>query len=408
MSRCRTSRGFAVAVAALAGLAALPGCDGAPQSQAATRPPRPVQLVAAGTAELPTKVSVSGVLAAQEELVVALQVAGRLATLAVDVGDVVASGAVIATLAPRDFELDVARAEAAVAAAEATLGVAPGAQLDNFDVEAVPTVREGNAVVVEAKQRRDRVATMVQGQINSGSELDTVALAVAVAESRLQRARDDVRTAVASARLRRVELQQAQKRREDSTVEAPWTGRVAQRHVVAGQVLAMGAPVVTLLRVDPLRLRLRVPDRPAMGVVAGQLVEFTVDGDAAATVHTGRVVRTGPAIDRGDRTRLVEAEVANQEGALLPGAFCRAQIVTAPAVPVVTVPRSAVVSFAGVDRVFTVEPGKDGGKKTKGVIVQLGRAVGDQVEVVKGVAAGAQVVRDATGLSPETPVVVAE
>jgi RND family efflux transporter MFP subunit len=412
MSRRSRARAVACALPALAlsaVFAALPACDGKQQASAlASRPPRPVQLVAAGMAQLPTKVAVSGVLAAQDELVVALQVAGRLATLPVDVGDVVAVGQVIATLAPRDFELDVARAEASVTAAEAVLGVAPGAELDHFDVEAVPTVREANAVLVEARLRRDRVAAMVQGQINSGSDLDTAAATLAVAESRLQRSRDEVRTAIAAARLRRIELQQAQKRREDSTVEAPWSGRVAQRHVVAGQVLAMGAPVVTLLRIDPLRLRLRVPDRPAMGVAAGQTVEFTVDGDAAATQHTGRVVRAGPAIDRGDRTRLVEAEVANVDGVLLPGAFCRAQIVVAPAVAVVTVPRSAVVSFAGVDRVFTVEAGADGAQKTKGVIVDLGRAVGDQVEVVRGVDAGTRIVRDATGLSPETLVLVAE
>jgi RND family efflux transporter MFP subunit len=401
-------------------------CGGTPASQGQVRAPRPVKLVAAGTAALPQKVAVSGVLAAQEELIVGLQVGGRLATLAVDVGDVVAADAVIAALAPRDFELEVERAEAAVVAVEARFGNPGEVDLERFDIETVPAVRETAAVVEEAKSHRDRVVTMVQSQLQAGSELEVATAALAVAQNRLQRARDDVRTALAEARLRRVELRQAQKRSTDSTVRAPWAGRVAQRHAVAGQVLAAGDPVVTLLRVDPLRLQLRVPDRPAMTIVAGQAVEFTVDG-LGDVVHRGVVVRTGPAIGRGDRTRLVEAEVGNADGKLLPGAFCRAAIVTAPAVPVVVVPRSAVVSFAGVDRVFTVgEPAPPGagrggarapaasapatakGTVAKGRIVQLGRIVGDTVEIVQGLQAGERIVGDALGLSPETPVVVAE
>jgi RND family efflux transporter MFP subunit len=436
---------------ALAAALALPGCGrGTPASQAPPRPPRAVALVAVGTAPMPEKVAVTGVLAAQEELIVGLQVGGRLATLPVDIGDVVAADAVLAALAPRDFELEVERAQAAVVAAEARFGQPGEVDLERFDAESVPAVREAAAVVEEARLHRERVATMVQGKFQAGSELETATAALAVAENRLQRARDDVRTALAEARLRRVELQQAQKHLADSTVRAPWAGRVALRHAVAGQVLGVGDPVVTLLRVDPLRLQLRVPDRPAMTIAAGQAVEFTVDG-LGDELHHGVVVRTGPAIVRGDRTRLVEAEVANPDGKLLPGAFCRAAIVTAPAVPVVVVPRSAVVSFAGVDRVFTVgapapprgsgggpapgapaarpagaapaapeappAPPTNGGGSgdgapqrlvAKGRIVQLGRAVGDAVEVVQGLQAGERIVVDAVGLSPETPVTVAE
>ncbi len=398
--------------------------DGAPRGGGAPpRPPVAVQLVAAGTVALPTKVAVTGVLAPQEELVLGLEIAGRIASLPIDVGDVVQQGAVVATLAPREFELEVALAKAAIVAAEARLGIDTAGDLEGFDVEAAPAVREAAAVVTEAKLHRDRIADLVQQRMQPGSELESAAAALSVAESRLQRARDEVRTWAAEARLRRVELLQAEKRLGDAVVSAPWTGRVAQRHAVAGQVLGAGDAVVTLLRVDPLRLRLRVPDRLAMDVAAGQPVEFTVDG-GGDTVHEGRLVRVGPAIERGDRTRLVEAEVPNADGALLPGAFCRAAIVTAPAVTVVVVPRSAVVSFAGVERVFTVgdadtsdrpappsapangSRGAAAVQVAQGHIVTLGREVGELVEVVHGIEAGTRIVRDATGLAPQAPVTV--
>lgn len=394
-------------VLALAVLSACGQPAGQGAANAAPRAPKPVRLVAAAAASLPTKVAVSGVLAAQEELVLGLEAGGRVAALAVDVGDAVAAGDVVAALDPREFELSIERAEAAVAAADARLGLGTGADPAAFDVEQAPSVREAEAVVVEARLNRERVAKLVEGSLQASSQLEVATAALAVAENRLRRARDDVRTWIADAKLRRIELAQAHKRLRDAHVKAPWPGRVAVRHVAVGQVVQPGAPVVTLLRVEPLRLRLRVPDRLAFGIAAGQTVEFTVDG-VDGLERAGKVVRVGPAIDRGDRTRLVEAEVGNADGALLPGAFCRARVVVAEAAPVVTVPKAAVVTFAGVDRVFTVAKDKDGALRAKGLLVELGRPVGDAVEVVRGVAVGDRVCAEAIGLSPEAPVQVVE
>ena len=379
-------------------------CNGRQGTQAPVRPPLAVDLVTSSTRELPRKAAVSGVLAAQEELVLGFEVTGRLQTLDVDVGDTVAEGTVVAALATREFELAVQRARAVIVAAESKLGVQSGSDLEQIDVEATPSVREANAVLVEAKANRERTAEMVQEKLQPQSQLETAEAVLGVATSRLQRARDEVSTTLAEARLARVEALQAEKRLADCVVKAPWPGRIAARHAAVGQVVRSGDSVVTLLRVDPLRLRLRVPDRLAADVAIGQLVEFTVDG-AEGLQRTGRIVRAGPAIDRGDRTRLIEAEVKNGDAALLPGAFCRAQIVTAPAQPVVVVPRSAVLTFAGVQRVFSVVDA-DGKSKAKGHIVQIGRTVGDEVEVSSGLAAGVTIVRDATGLTPEMPVTV--
>ena len=406
-------RSFALLALLFASTAACGG--GKPQGAAGgpSRPPRPVQLVAVGTAQLPRHLAATGALAAQEELVLGLEVGGRLATLGVDVGDRVEPGAVLAALDDRDLQLASQRASAAVAAAEARIGVPSGASLERFDVEQTPAVREAKAVLIEAGLNRDRVATMVEQNMQSGRDLDAAEATRAVAESRLQRARDDVRTQIADAALRRVEVAQAEKRLVDSRVVAPWAGRVAARHVTAGQVVAAGAPVVTLLRTEPLRLQLRVPDRAAAEVAVGQVVRFTVDGPAAVMEREGRVVRIGPSIERGDRTQLVEAEVGNADGALVVGAFCRARIVTAPAQPVLAVDQRSVVSFAGVDRVFVVEPRSktDPTPVAKGRIVELGRTIAgkagpEQFEVLRGIAAGDRIVADATGLAPETPVQV--
>ncbi|MCC7396201.1 MAG: efflux RND transporter periplasmic adaptor subunit [Planctomycetes bacterium] len=399
--------------------AGLPACRqrAAAPAGGRAREPMPVQLATVAAVPLPTKVAVTGVLAAQEELVLGLEVAGRLETIVVDVGDAVAAGAVIAALAPREYELAVQRAEAALVAAKSRLGTVAGAdpaagdtageRAAGLDLDGLPAVREAQAVVVEARLQRDRTATMVQQKMTPESAYDSAAAALAVAESRLLQARDQARTWLAEAELAQIELLQAQKRLADSVVRAPWAGRVAVRHATAGQVLASGAPIVTLLRIDPLRLRLRIPDRLASETAIGQTVEFTVDGRDGA-VRTGTIVRAGPAIERGDRTRLLEAAIPNADSVLLPGGFCRAQIVTAAAAPTLVVPKLAVLSFAGVHRVFEVLVGPDGQVRAKGRVVEPGRDLGERIELRSGPAVGTRIVADATGLSPDQPVVVRE
>ena len=412
----------------------LSACSGGEQALArAAKAPREVALHLVGTADLPRVVGVTGTLAAQEELVLGLQVGGRLQQLPVDLGDRVEAGALLAALDPRDFELELQRATAALATAYAKLGRADSGDrgsgdrgsgdlgsrdLGQVDLETLAPVKEAQAVLQEAQLQRERVVTMVQEQLSPPAELDSADAALAVAQSRLQRARDEARTQVAEVLQRRIELQQAEKRLADASLRAPWPGRVAARHASAGQVLAAGAPVLTLLRTDPLRLRLPVPERLASAVAVGQRVDFTVDGDAGRQpggeaqqglgAQHGTVVRLGANVDRGNGTVMVEAAVENAGGVLLPGGFCRASIVVAKAEPVLVVPKSAVVAFAGVERVFTVEQGKDGAQKAKGLIVDLGRSAGDQVEVLRGLASGTRIVRDAAGLTPEQAVKVVD
>ncbi|MBK8101215.1 MAG: efflux RND transporter periplasmic adaptor subunit [Planctomycetes bacterium] len=380
----------------------LVACGGQPEAARGTVAPKAVTLVTVGTVPMPRAIEVTGTLAAHEQLELGLQVGGRLARLPVDVGDRVTGGQEIAGLDEQDFRLQHDRASAALGAAMARLGLLPDDGIAGLDLEATAPVREATAVLGEAKLSRERTADLVQQNLRARAELEVAEAAVAIAESRLQGARDDVRTWIAETRQRQVEFAQAEKQLRDCRLLAPWDGRVARRHVSAGQFVGTGDPVVTLLRLHPLRLRLQVPERLLGGVAIGQAVEFVVDGTLEPAAKRGIVVRLGAEIERSSRTLLVEAEVANPEGELLAGGFCRARIITEPAAPVVAVPRSAVLSFAGVDRVFTVQGGK-----AQAVIVKLARAAGDLIEVTSGVAAGAQIVAAPQGLVHNAAVTVA-
>src|SRR5205814_1664312 len=139
---------------------------------------------------------------------------------------------------------------------------------------------------------------------------------------------------------RRSELELARQQLTDTVILSPIDGAVSLKMASVGEYLNAGAPIATLVRVHPLRLRVPVPEREGAGVRVGYVVKLTVDGDP--TVYGGRVVRLSPIVEQQNRTLLVEAEVPNERASLRPGSFARVDIVTDVSQPVITVPASAI------------------------------------------------------------------
>src|SRR5437016_10737228 len=132
-------------------------------------------------------------------------------------------------------------------------------------------------------------------------------------------------------------------------------GVVQEKKASVGEYLAAGAPVVDVVRIDPLRLRVEVPERESHNVRNGQSVRVTVEGDSESFL--GYIKRLSPTISEQNRVLSVEADVRNN-GRLKPGAFVRAEIVTNQTATAATVPASAIVTFAGIEKVIVVENGK--------------------------------------------------
>jgi RND family efflux transporter MFP subunit len=361
--------------------------------------PRQVHVVPAAEDMVARGTVVTGTLAAEEEIVLSFKVPGRLSTLAVDLGSRVQQGQTIARLDPTDFHLRVQQAEAALQQARARLGLAPHGTYDRIDPEHTPVVRQARAMLNEAQRNYERAVGLWKRQLIARAELDTAVTNQQVAEGRYQDAIEEVRMRQAVLSERRSELEIARQQLLDSALQAPIDGAVRQRHASAGEYLAAGAPLVTLVRTHPLRLQLSVPERAAMRVQVGQAVHVKVEGDPA--VYEGRVARLSPAISEEDRTLLVEAEVPNQHGRLLPGAFAEAEIITAAEERAVFVPASAIVTFAGIDKVLTVDDGMSVEKP-----VQTGRRVDDRVEIVAGLRPGELVVMEPGNLVGGQPVSV--
>jgi RND family efflux transporter MFP subunit len=345
-------------------------------------------------------VTVTGTLAAEEQVMLSLKVTGRLDEMLVDLGSPVRRGQPIARLTPTDFELRLRQAEAALQQARARLGLEPTGEDETVDLEKTGLVRQARAALDEARRQRERFATFVQRGISARAELESADAQVQIADGRYQDALEEVRNRQAVLAQRRSEVALARQQLDDTTLRSPIDGVVRERHAFAGEYRAAGTPIVTVVRQNPLRLQLSVPERAATGVRLGQAVRVTIEGDS--TEYRGRVARLSPAISEDTRTLPIEAEVPNEEGRLRPGMFARAEIVTDEA-PTIVVPHGALVVFAGVEKLLLAKDGKVHEQR-----VRSGRRIGDNVEIVDGVQPGDLVITEPGGLAEGAAVRVAQ
>jgi RND family efflux transporter MFP subunit len=390
--------------AALLVLAAA-GCTGESRATAsqdkapAASPPRQVTVFAAAEERVARTVVSTGTLAAEDQVVVGTKVPGRLADIAVDMGTRVRRGQVVARLDASDYRLRVEQAEAALQQARVRLGLPAAGTDERVNPEQTSLVRQARAVLEEARLTRDRAARLVEQDLIARAQFDTADANLKVAEGRYLDALEEVRTRQALLAQRRSEVELARQQLADTALTTPIDGAVSVKQASVGEYLAAGVAVATVVRLHPLRLRVNVPEREAAEVRVGQAVRLTVEGDP--TVYQGRVVRLSPIVQEQNRTLSVEAEVPNERGVLRPGAFARAEIVTAASQPVIRVPAAAIVTFAGIEKVLVVRQGK-----IAEVRVQTGRRTGDSVEIVSGVRAGDEIVREPGNLTSGQAVTV--
>jgi RND family efflux transporter MFP subunit len=331
-------------------------------------------------------VTANGTLAAFDQSTAGVKVAGRLSSITVDLGSVVRRGQMIAQVEPNDYKLRVQQADAALSQARARLGLTPEGNDDRVSAEQTGTVRQAKAQLDEARLNRERTVRLVEQGIIAKSDFDSADATFKVAQSRYQDALEEIRNRQALLAQRRSELALAKQQLEGTAVYAPIDGIVQQKRASLGEFLAAGAPVVDIVRMNPLRLQAQVPERDAGTVRFGQNVRVSVEGDGR--VYLGQIKRLSPVITEQNRMLMVEADVQN-DGNLRPGSFAKAEIVTNDAKMAVTVPNNAIVTFAGIEKVIVVQNGKALEKP-----ITTGRRSGEWTEILAGLNVGDQVIVD--------------
>jgi multidrug efflux pump subunit AcrA (membrane-fusion protein) len=350
------------------------------QAKQETEPVVAVSAIQLQPEQIRRKVELVGTLEGEQEVTVSSEVAARVIEIHADLGDRVQRGQVLVQFDAREAQLTVERQNAALAQVLAQLGVS-GPQESLPAAAQTSMVRKAAADLSEAESNFERTKALVAKGVAAKALLDSAEARYQVARANHTASLEQVRNLHAQAESLRAQLALAKKKVADSIVRAPFSGTLRSRFVEIGQYVREQGPIVSMASINPLKLRTNVPEKWYPFVAAGSVVELTVD--AYSDVFRGRVSRVAGAVDPQSRTFMVEAQVDNSQGRLLPGLFARAVLTTSKTDAVLRAPANAVVSFYGVQKVYAIE--KD---RVSERVVKLGDRTGDRIEISEGLAPG--------------------
>lgn len=365
-------------------------CSGERTSAAALPEPAPVtiQVAEVRSQSIDRFLRVTGSLAADEQADVAAETGGRVIGTPVERGTRVAAGAVLIRLSPTEADASLREADANAAQLEARLGLVAG---QAFDPVRVPDVLNAKASLDWAEADFNRIKALVDQKVVSQAEYEQRLTAVQAARQQYQTALNGAQQSYRSLQAARARVDMARKSSADTVVRAPFAGIVAERLVSTGDYVTRGMKIATVVRIDPVRVELTVPEQYLSLVKAGQAVRLSVDA-YPGEVFTAKVRFVSPALKTNQRALTVEAIAENVDNRLKPGLFVTALLQQPSPAPALLVPASAVETVAGTSRVFVLA-----GDKVEERIVTIGEKSGDGVELATGIKAGERVAANPRG-----------
>jgi multidrug efflux pump subunit AcrA (membrane-fusion protein) len=342
--------------------------------------------------QLPRYFEATGSLAANEQTDVAPSTSGKVSAIGVEMGSYVRRGQMIVRLDDNDNRIKLQQAQAQLDQARATLrqneakiGLRPGQKFNPANVPEVAAARASLDLAEKNLRRHEKlvesgdVSRAAYDQQRSVRDVAREQYEVAIHQAQqnyagvanAQGAVDAAQTAVALAR-----------RTLDYTViTSPMNGYVSERNADLGEYVSPQQKVATIVNLNPLRVRIDIPEQAISRVHVGESVSVTV---AAYTDRTfaGHIARISPNVSTTSRTLTVEAEVQNPNAILKPGQFASVRILLPQSEPAVLVPQRALRTISGATYVFIL---KNGHAEQR--LVQTGQAESDLVEIKSGVAA---------------------
>ena len=362
----------------------------------ATASPTPAAVQISTTAailrQLPRYFEANGSLAPNQQADVAAETSGKVAAVGVDMGSSVRRGQMIVKLDDADFRIKVEQAQAQLDQAKATLrqneakiGLRPG---QKFNPEIVPEVAGArSALELDEKNLRRYEKLVETGDISRSaydqqkSQRDQLAEQYQALIHQAQQNYAGVANAQAAVEAAATQLALAKRNLGYTVVVSPLPGYVSDRPADVGEYVSPQQKVATVVNMNPLRVRIDVPEQAIPQIHNGESVSVSV---AAYPDHSfaGHVARVSPNVTTSSRTLTVEADVENPKAELKPGQFATVRILLPQTEPAVLVPQRALRTISGSTYVFVI---KNGHAEQR--LVQSGQTEGDLVELKSGVAA---------------------
>lgn len=309
--------------AAGAAFTVLRGMPGAPApARAADKPPvalefGPGDLAYVAATPMARWLPVSGTLAPVRQATVKAKVSGDVKSVAVQEGEAVRAGQLLATIDTADLEARLIERQGALESARAQYALAEKTRSNNLK--------------------------LLHEKFISQTAFDS-------SQSGYDVAKGGVKSAEAQVRL-------AENALKDASVASPLAGVVAKKHVQPGEKVAFDAPLVTVVDLSDLELQALVPAIDVPGLAVGMAVELAVDGFGERR-FAGRIARINPSTEPGTRAILVYIALRNPDAALRSGMFASGRVALAASAPIAALPQSAVRTEAGQSYVWVVADGK--------------------------------------------------
>lgn len=288
---------------------------------------------------VPSVTEAVGTVQAEQLAEVTSRVVANIIEMRVSAGEHVTSGETLVMLDDRDLRHRVEQAQDAVRSAEATLEQA------------------------QSDYKRDK--PLFDQQVITPYDFEHTQTNLRTAEANLHR------------------LQEAEREAEVSlsyaVIRSPFTGVVVDKLANVGDLAAPGKPLLTMYEQGRLWLEANVPEELMGRVHLNEVLPFQID--ATGREMRGRVVEIVPSSDPSSRTLAVRVHLSETND-VVPGMFGRLLLPMKPE-QILTVPESALVRAGQLTMVNVVSQGR-----VERRTVQLGRAIGNQYEVLSGIAAG--------------------
>lgn len=343
--------------------------------------PVPVATAPAHSKQIQRNVEGIGTLFPFDEAIISAEVDGPVKVVSADLGDAVKEGQIMAQISDEEQRYMVQQNEAQLRQSLERLGL-KNEEDKVRDIGQTPDVRKAQADLTEAEQRHRRVRNLTDQGIGSMQDLDQAKTRLDAAQAALDATGNQTRNLIQEVERFRAVVDLGRKKLRDTTVRAPYNAWVKDRQVTVGQYVRANTPLFTLVKLDPIRLRIEIPERMAPWVKSGQVVDVSLEAYQGKKFQ-GRISRISPTVDAQKRTFIVEALIANPGGTLKPGSYARAHVPTELIERITVVPLRAVNYVLGSNKAYIIKDNIVDAREVK-----LGDRFDTEIEILEGVEDG--------------------
>ena len=363
----------------------LAGCGR--KAQVAADQPVPVRVRVPNRVRQPVSVAVSGTVEANVTAQGAFQIAGRVAKVFAEEGQAVSKGQVLAELDSTDYSN----------AYDAAQGQADAARAVDDKAQVGPRSQELAQARIDYEQWQNqytRMKFLYDHKSLPANDFEKIEAAYKAAQQRYDMARqgtrvEDKEAATGQYHAAAAQAHEAQKRLGDTQLRAPIAGYVGMRHIDVGDTVAAGMPVISVLDLDPVKVRVAIPESEIGKVQEGASATVTIPS-LDQKQFEGKVESVGVAADPASRTYSAKIAVLNPARLLRAGMVSEARVFSSAMTDAITVPGVAIVHDPqGVAQVYVYSPQR---QRVYARRVDVGGPIGDEVEILSGLTGDEQVV----------------